>query len=62
LRVGVPSGHDVTTLVASLQAFGGEFFSPEAIAVGIALVVGIDRVMSDGRALTNAIGNSVATG
>ena len=28
---------------------------------GIALVVGIDRVMSEGRALTNAIGNCVAT-
>ena len=34
---------------------------PEAIAVGIALIVGIDRVMSEGRALTNAIGNCVAT-
>ena len=33
----------------------------QAIAVGIALVVGIDRVMSEGRALTNAIGNCVAT-
>ncbi len=52
-----------TTLVisVSLQAFGGDFFSPEAIAVGIALIVGIDRVMSEGRALTNAIGNTVAT-
>ena len=29
--------------------------------MGIALVVGIDRVMSEGRALTNAIGNCVAT-
>jgi aerobic C4-dicarboxylate transport protein len=47
--------------VASLQAFGGQFFSAEAIAVGIALVVGIDRVMSEGRALTNCIGNGVAT-
>ena len=55
------TGAGLVTLVASLQAFGGEFFSPEAIAVGIALVVGIDRVMSEGRALTNAIGNSVAT-
>jgi aerobic C4-dicarboxylate transport protein len=44
-----------------LQACGGQFFSPESIAVGIALVVGIDRIMSEGRALTNAIGNSVAT-
>lgn len=49
------------TLTASLQAFGGEFFSAEAIAVGIALVVGIDRIMSEGRALTNCIGNGVAT-
>ena len=55
------TGAGLVTLAASLQAFGGEFFSPEAIAVGIALVVGIDRVMSEGRALTNAIGNCVAT-
>src|SRR4029453_2026516 len=45
----------------SLQAFGGTFFSPEAISIGIALVVGIDRIMSEGRALTNATGNTVAT-
>ncbi len=49
------------TLVASLQAFGGTFFTAESIAVGIALVVGIDRIMSEGRALTNAIGNATAT-
>ena len=55
------TGAGLVTLVASLQAFGGEFFSPESIAVGIALIVGIDRVMSEGRALTNAIGNTVAT-
>ncbi|MGH3567698.1 MAG: cation:dicarboxylate symporter family transporter [Pseudonocardia sp.] len=55
------TGAGLVTLVASLQAFGGEFFTPESIAIGIALVVGIDRVMSEGRALTNAIGNSVAT-
>jgi aerobic C4-dicarboxylate transport protein len=55
------TGAGLVTLTASLQAFGGEFFSPESIAVGIALVVGIDRIMSEGRALTNAIGNSVAT-
>ena len=52
---------DVRELTASLQAFGGEFFSAEAIAVGISLVVGIDRIMSEGRALTNCIGNAVAT-
>ena len=55
------TGAGLVTLAASLQAFGSEFFSPEAIAVGIALIVGIDRVMSEGRALTNAIGNCVAT-
>jgi len=55
------TGAGLVTLVASLQAFGGQFFSAEAVAVGIALVVGIDRIMSEGRALTNAIGNSVAT-
>jgi aerobic C4-dicarboxylate transport protein len=55
------TGAGLVTLTASLQAFGGEFFSAQSIAVGIALVVGIDRVMSEGRALTNAIGNSVAT-
>jgi aerobic C4-dicarboxylate transport protein len=55
------TGAGLVTLTASLQAFGGEFFSAQSIAVGIALVVGIDRIMSEGRALTNAIGNSVAT-
>lgn len=67
--VGIPTrkgaaditGAGLVTLTASLQAFGGQFFSAESIAVGIALVVGIDRIMSEGRALTNAIGNSVAT-
>jgi aerobic C4-dicarboxylate transport protein len=55
------TGAGLVTLVASLQAFGGTFFSAEAISIGIALVVGIDRVMSEGRALTNAIGNTTAT-
>jgi aerobic C4-dicarboxylate transport protein len=55
------TGAGLVTLTASLTAFGGTFFSAEAIAVGIALVVGIDRIMSEGRALTNAIGNTVAT-
>jgi aerobic C4-dicarboxylate transport protein len=55
------TGAGLVTLAASLQAFGGEFFTAEAIAVGIALIIGIDRVMSEGRALTNCIGNVVAT-
>lgn len=55
------TGAGLVTLAASLQAFGGEFFPPEAIVIGLALIVGIDRMMSEGRALTNAIGNVVAT-
>ena len=55
------TGAGLVTLTASLQAFGGTFFTAESIAVGIALVVGIDRIMSEGRALTNCIGNGVAT-
>ena len=55
------TGAGLVTLAASLQAFGGEFFTPEAIVIGLALIVGIDRVMSEGRALTNMIGNVVAT-
>src|SRR3954466_6556984 len=55
------TGAGLVTLPASLQAFGGTFFNASSIAVGIALVVGIDRIMSEGRALTNATGNSVAT-
>ena len=48
-------------MTASLQAFGGTCSTAESIAVGIALVVGIDRIMSEGRALTNCIDNGVAT-
>src|SRR3954453_5543869 len=55
------TGAGLVTLTASLQAFGGEFFSAQSIAVGIALVVGIDRIMSEGRALPTAPANSVAT-
>src|SRR4029079_890722 len=55
------TGAGLVTLTASLQALGGTFFTAESVAVGIALVVGIDRIMSEGRALTNCIGNGVAT-
>jgi aerobic C4-dicarboxylate transport protein len=55
------TGAGLVTLTASLQAFGGTFFDAQSIATGIALVVGIDRMMSEGRALTNCVGNSVAT-
>jgi aerobic C4-dicarboxylate transport protein len=49
------TGAGLVTLAAGLQAFGS------IPAVGIALIVGIDRFMSEARALTNLIGNGVAT-
>jgi aerobic C4-dicarboxylate transport protein len=49
------TGAGLVTLAASLSAFGT--IDP----VGIALIVGIDRFMSEARALTNLIGNGVAT-
>jgi len=49
------TGAGLITLAAGLQAFGN------VPAVGIALIVGIDRFMSEARALTNLIGNGVAT-
>jgi aerobic C4-dicarboxylate transport protein len=49
------TGAGLVTLAAGLQAFG------DIPAVGIALIVGIDRFMSEARALTNLIGNAVAT-
>lgn len=50
------TGAGLVTLAASLTAFGD--IIP---AVGIALIVGIDRFMSEARALTNLTGNAVAT-
>ena len=50
------TGAGLVTLAASLTAFGGQI-NP----LGIALIVGIDRFMSEARALTNLIGNGVAT-
>jgi aerobic C4-dicarboxylate transport protein len=49
------TGAGLVTLAAGLQAFG------HVPAVGIALIVGIDRFMSEARALTNLTGNAVAT-
>ncbi|SHF31673.1 C4-dicarboxylate transporter DctA [Streptoalloteichus hindustanus] len=50
------TGAGLVTLAASLQAFGDTI-----PVVGIALIVGIDRFMSEARALTNLVGNGVAT-
>lgn len=42
-------------LAATLGAVG------DVPVAGIAIILGIDRFMSEGRALTNTIGNGVAT-
>ncbi len=51
------TGSGFVTLAATLSALPDHLLPPE----GIALVVGVDRFMSEGRAITNLIGNSVAT-
>ncbi len=50
------SGAGLVTLAASLAAF--DHIIP---LVGLALIVGIDRFMSEGRALTNLTGNGIGT-
>ncbi|GAA1341609.1 C4-dicarboxylate transporter DctA [Saccharothrix algeriensis] len=52
------TGAGLVTLAASLAAFEADSAIP---AVGIALIVGIDRFMSEARAITNVIGNGVGT-
>jgi aerobic C4-dicarboxylate transport protein len=49
------TGSGFVTLAATLEAFG------DVPAAGLALIFGIDRFMSEARALTNVIGNGVAT-
>lgn len=48
------TGAGFITLAATLQVV------PEVPVAGLALIVGIDRLMSEARALTNLIGNGVA--
>ena len=50
------SGAGLVTLAASIAAF--DHIIP---MVGLALIVGIDRFMSEGRALTNLTGNGIGT-
>jgi aerobic C4-dicarboxylate transport protein len=50
------TGAGLVTLAASLSAFGDVI-----PVVGIALIVGIDRFMSEARAITNTIGNGIGT-
>jgi len=49
------TGGGFVTLAATLAAF------PQVPVAGLALLVGVDRFMSEARALTNLIGNGVAT-
>jgi aerobic C4-dicarboxylate transport protein len=49
------TGGGFVTLAATLAAF------PTVPVAGLALIIGIDRFMSEARALTNLIGNGVAT-
>jgi aerobic C4-dicarboxylate transport protein len=49
------TGGGFVTLAATLAAF------PSVPVAGLALIVGIDRFMSEARAITNLIGNGVAT-
>jgi aerobic C4-dicarboxylate transport protein len=49
------TGGGFVTLAATLAAF------PAVPVAGLALLIGIDRFMSEARALTNLIGNAVAT-
>jgi len=49
------TGAGFITLAATLSAF------PNIPAAGLALLLGVDRFMSEARAITNLIGNAVAT-
>jgi aerobic C4-dicarboxylate transport protein len=50
------TGAGLTTLIATLGALSGK-----VPVEGVALVIGVDRFMSEARAITNVIGNGVAT-
>ena len=49
------TGSGFITLAATLSAF------PNIPMAGLALLLGVDRFMSEARAITNLIGNAVAT-
>jgi aerobic C4-dicarboxylate transport protein len=49
------TGAGFVTLAATLAAV------PEVPVVGLTLILGIDRFMSEARALTNMLGNGIAT-
>ena len=49
------TGSGFVTLAATLSAF------PAVPVAGLTLLVGVDRFMSEARAITNLIGNAVAT-
>ena len=49
------TGSGFIVLAATLSSVGG------VPVEGLALILGVDRFMSEGRALTNLVGNGVAT-
>jgi aerobic C4-dicarboxylate transport protein len=49
------TGAGIATLAAGLQAY-----RPDLVG-GVSVIVGIDRFMSEGRAITNFSGNAIAT-
>ena len=49
------TGAGFITLAATLSAF------PSVPVAGLTLLIGVDRFMSEARAITNLIGNAVAT-
>ena len=53
--IGYKTGSGFIVLAATLSAVG------DVPVTGLALILGIDRFMSEARALTNLIGNGVAT-
>ena len=48
-------------LLRDVLRMTGEHMLIIAIAVGVAILLGIDRFMSEARSITNLIGNGVAT-
>ena len=54
------TGSGFIVLAATLSSMG-DVFEPESLTVGLALIFAVDRFMSAGRAITNLIGNGIAT-
>jgi Na+/H+-dicarboxylate symporter len=69
ILIGALHGHFYPEAGAAMKPLGGGFIVlgatlsavGQAPVAGLALILGIDRFMSEARALTNLIGNGVAT-